>query len=142
MWSFLGKQNLIFSVKQLNKITSLSRNVSHFKRPSKLYLKDDQLSVLSRTMAKDDLTFQDLQNLRCEIIEIDRNINEVNVDSCIVGYCSKEVKLDTAKLYLDFLKSQKIEVNFATYGKLLKLYYLHSRQSQISQEAEDEILTM
>lgn len=130
----------LLSVKQFNNFTKL--NVSNFKRSSKLYLNEDHVSILSKTIAKADLTFQDFNSLRQEIIKIDRNINEINVDSCIVGFCCKDLRLDTAKLYLEFLKSQNIEVNFATFGKLLKLYYSHFLQNGPNQEAESEILNM
>lgn len=133
----------ILSVNSANKLIKIHKlSVSHFKRPGNLKLQENHSVLMNEILSKNDITFKDFGFLRNKVIEMDRNISDINVDSIIVGYCSKETKLDVAKDYISFLKDQNIQINFATYGKLLRLYYHHCQKYGNNLKHEEEILEM
>lgn len=128
---------------KFNKLINISKlGVSQFKKPSHLKLQDNHTILINELLAKNEIEFKDFSKLRNKIIECDRYVNDINVDSIIIGCCSKDSNLDAAKLYVNFLKDQGIEINFGTYGKLLRLYFLYSNKYGLNKRNEEEILQM
>lgn len=62
--------------------------------------------------------------VRHELITSERYITPSNVDSIFIGLCSKERRLDIAKSYVDYMKSQSLPINNVIVSKLLRLYYM------------------
>ena len=121
-------------------ITSIA-HVSNYKRPMMLKLEDINSRILEDAVINSSKE-HDWQRVRSQIIENDRSINAINVDSHIIGYCIKHNNLGSGKSYIQFLKDQKYEINFATSGRLLKLYHDHCSQKGTKEEDEKEILEM
>lgn len=65
------------------------------------------------------------ENVSKELITSERNVNSSNVDGIIITMCIKEQRLDIAKSYADYIASQSRQLNDASIGKLLRLYYNH-----------------
>lgn len=89
----------------------------------------------------------DWGTLRKELITSERSITPTNVDGIVLENCNKENRLDVAKSYLKFLKSQSLTINDVSICKLLSLFYRHYRgtheeekNQSISQEDEVEII--
>ena len=121
--------------------TTAIANASNYKRPMMLKLEDVNSRILAdavNSASKD----HDWQRVRTQIIDNDRSINAVNVDSHIIGYCIRHNNLGSGKSYIQFLKNHGFEINYATSGKLLKLYHDHCFQKGTKKEEENEILDM
>ena len=116
-------------------------NVSNFKRSSVLSTEDSHLKLLT-DIVNGSLEDLDWKKVRSEIITNDRNISAVNVDSYIVGFCIKGLKLKSAKSYISFLKKQGLEINNGTSGKYLRLLHDHCIENGTKKEDEKEILDM
>lgn len=116
-------------------IRSLS---SIYKPPNKIRLRNEALqNVLSY-----DIEEIDWENVRKELIASERSVSLNNVDGIIITLCSKECRLDIAKSYVNFMQRKSVNMNDASIGKLLRLFYLnHVFQKQpISADDEVEIL--
>lgn len=111
---------------------------SNFKRPSGFRINSNIIdSVLSKNKTKFEWEL-----LRKEIIANERHISEVNLDSNIIGMCFKDIRLDVAESYIDFLQSQSISLNNATVGKLLRLYHIYSVKNGTIAKNEKAILEL
>lgn len=129
-----------YCIKNHTKYTSIA-NVSNFKRPMTLKLEDINSRILADVVNSSSKE-QDWQKVRTQIIGNDRSINAINVDSHIIGYCIKNQNLASGKSYIQFLKDQGFQINYATLGRLLKLYHDHCFQKGTKEEDEQEILNM
>lgn len=88
------------------------------------------------------------ESVRKELIANERFVNSSNVDAFVIGTCSKERRLDIAKSYVDYMKSKSLNINDASAGKLLRLFYNHHQNEamedceKISDEDEAEIVKL
>ncbi|CAO1405542.1 unnamed protein product [Diamesa serratosioi] len=111
---------------------------SNFKRPSGFRINSNIIdSVLSKNKTKIEW-----ETLRKDIIANERHISEVNLDSNIIGMCFKDIRLDVAESYIDFLQSKSIDINNATVGKLLRLYHVYSVKNGTVPKNEKAILEL
>ena len=111
---------------------------SNFKRPSGFRINSNIIdSVLSKNKTKTEW-----ESLRKDIIANERHISEVNLDSNIIGMCFKDIRLDIAESYISFLNSEKIAINDATVGKLLRLYHVFSVKNGTIAKNENAILKL
>ena len=111
---------------------------SVYKPPNKIRLKNEALqSVLTH-----DIKTIDWENVRKELISSERSVSLNNVDGIIITLCSKECRLDIAKSYVNFMRTKSVNINDASIGKLLRLFYLNHvfEKQPISAEDEAEIL--
>lgn len=131
-----------FSV-NLNKLMKTNQlNVSNFKRPQSISLEDEQTHLLQTVFSKNSvLTVDKWKELRNDILQSYR-INDKNVDATIIGQCLKELKLKMAKSYLEFLDAEKIELNAATIGRILRIYYGKAQERELSVDECKDITRM
>lgn len=116
---------------------------SKFKPSNKLFVKGDIMSMLHSS----DLIVSEIKwdNVRHELLTKERSVNAANLDGIIVGICSKGNRLDLARSYLDFMKSQSQVINDAAIGRMIRLYYRHylfNNIDKISSEDEEDILQL
>lgn len=129
----------IFSV-NLNKLIKV--NVSNFKRPQSIYLEEEHTNLLQSEFIKNSvLSIDKWKNLRIKILESHR-INDKNVDATIIGHCLKELKLKMAKSYLEFLNFEKIELNSASIGRVLRIYYGKAQERELTLDECKDILNL
>ena len=105
---------------------------SNFKPANKIRVRSDTFQNVLSTNLKDI----DWHSVRKELIESERFINALNLDGIIIEKCNKDIRLDVAKSYINFLKSQSFVINDVSVSKLLRLFYRHHRK--INQEYEEE----
>lgn len=111
---------------------------SNFKRPSSIRINSNIIdSVLSTNKTKTEW-----ESLRKDIIASEKHISEVNLDSNIIGMCFRDIRLDVAESYIDFLNSKSIVINSATVGKLLRLYHIYSIKNGTIAKNENAILKL
>lgn len=128
-----------FSV-NLNKLTKM--NVSNFKRPQILYLEEQHTHLLQSEFMKNSvLTVDKWKDLRLKILESNR-INEKNIDATIIGHCLKELRLKMAKSYLEFLNVEKIELNSASIGRILRIYVGKAQERELNPEECKDIINL
>ncbi|CAH0550785.1 unnamed protein product [Brassicogethes aeneus] len=87
-------------------------------------------------------TQKDWKKVRQEILNNQFNkhvITPVNIDSMIIGFCTKPEKYQLASSYIKFLQKEKIKPNLATNGKYLKLLYEKNTEKCLKAD-ENEIL--
>lgn len=116
---------------------------SKFKPGNKLFIKYDIMNMLH----SNDLIVSEIKwdNVRHELLTKERSVNAANLDGIIVGFCSKGNRLDLARSYLDFMKSQSQVINDAATGRMIRLYYRHyldNNIDKISSEDEEDILQL
>lgn len=132
-----------FSV-NLNKLMNTNRlNASNFKRPQSINsLEEEQTRLLQTIFSRNTvLTVDKWKELRNDILQSYR-INDKNVDATIIGQCLKELKLTMAKSYLEFLDAEKIELNAATIGRILRIYYGKAQERELDLDECKDILKM
>lgn len=86
-------------------------------------------------------TREDWKEVRNEILSTVRSINSSNIDAITVNMCTVKKQFGLAQSYLDFLKTENIEINLATLGKYFRLLYCQGLE-QFSKEDEDRILLL
>lgn len=71
-----------------------------------------------------------------------KTVSQVNIDGLIVGSCFQKNRLDIAKSYMDYLKSESLEMNDAAVGKLLNLIWKYhtTKNLPLTEEYEEEII--
>lgn len=105
---------------------------SNFKPANKIRVRSDTFqNVLSTNI--DDI---DWQSVRKELIESERFVNALNLDGIIIEKCNKDARLDVARSYINFLKSQSFVINDVSVSKLLRLFYRYHRKFTQEHEAE------
>lgn len=86
------------------------------------------------------------ENVRKELIAGERFINSSNLDGIIIEKCIKDIRLDIAKSYLEFMNTNSRQMNDASVGKLLRLFYRHYQKTNqeilISEQDEADIIRM
>lgn len=129
----------IFSV-NLNKLIKINKvNASNFKRPRTIYLEEEHTNLLQSELIKNSvLSIDKWKDLRIKILESHR-INDKNVDATIIGHCLKELKLKMAKSYLEFLNFEKIELNAASIGRVLRIYYGKAQERELTPDECNDI---
>lgn len=114
-----------------------SRLISNYKRSDKILLKSGNYAFAEITAGK-EITESHWQKIRKDALFNSRMINEVNVDSIILGNCLSVASLSLGKSYINFLKNDGKRINYATWGKLLKLYHAAGTKSPLnSTDIED-----
>lgn len=111
---------------------------SNYKPANQIRLRNEALlNVLSN-----DPQRIEWESVRNELIANERTVNLSNVDGIIIGFCSREYRLDIAKSYVNYMKLQSLNINDASIGKLLRLFYQNRfhQKSSISSEDEAEIV--
>lgn len=69
-----------------------------------------------------DLSNEEWKDLRQELINSNSSITKNNIDSIIMNACLLNMNTKAALSYVDFLKSNKYDMNLSTTGKYLKLF--------------------
>lgn len=115
---------------------------SQFKPPNRIRIKSD---ALQNAVASSSGSIE-WESVRKELIASERFINPSNLDGIIIEKCVKDIRLDVAKSYVEFMKSKSLQMNDASVGKLLRLFYRHhqktNQESQISEEDEADIIKL
>lgn len=126
-----------------NKLMNTNKfNVSNYKRPLSIYLEDEHTHLLQSEFNNNEvLTVDKWKSLRLKILQSNR-INDKTIDATIVGHCLRELKLTMAKSYMEFLNFEKININAACYGRLLKLYYGIGQERDLSIDECKEVIEM
>jgi hypothetical protein len=103
------------------------RHVSQFKRSPILKFYGRNANIVNEILSSTGtvLNCEQWRDLRSEILQADRTVNQVNIDAIIMG----QLELEKAKSYVDFLKHDGLEVNLATRGRILRLYYNEFEQN-------------
>jgi mitochondrial ribonuclease P protein 3 len=78
------------------------------------------------------------ENVRKDLLN-GRNVNEKNIDGIIVGFCSRVKRLDLAKSYFDFIKSQNYLPSDGASAKYLRSIWSHKQANKSFQINHDEI---
>lgn len=65
---------------------------------------------------------------------------QVNVDATLLGLCNPETQLRVAQSYLDFLQSEGITPNYATIGRILRMYYPAHQKGELLDKDQQDIL--
>lgn len=118
---------------------------SKFKPPNKVRYRTEALT----SVLENNHTNVDWENVRHELISQGKFINKLNLDGIVIDGCLIENRLDIAKSYIEFLKSQSLQINDATVGKLVRLYHRRHRKNQetnssttLPAQDEDEIIQL
>lgn len=107
---------------------------SNFKPNSKVRVRGEALNnVLSTPPA-----VIDWNNVRNELISSERFLKPANVNGIVVDFCLREIRLDIAKSYLDYLKSNAMDINDGCISKILSVYYSHYSKIKLKPTQEDE----
>lgn len=77
------------------------------------------------------------QSIRAEM-RSSKRVNESNLDGIILGMCNQQRRLDVAKSYFEYLKSQSIQINDVSISQLLRMFYNHYEQDKREVSAKDE----
>ena len=78
--------------------------------------------------------------IRQTALESGRQINLVNVDASILGFClGEKADLQMGKSYVNFLEKEGIDINLATMGKLLKMYVSSAKNNALNDEEQTEV---
>ncbi|XP_008192100.1 mitochondrial ribonuclease P catalytic subunit [Tribolium castaneum] len=85
---------------------------------------------------------QEWKDLRNEILNSVKSITPANIDAVTVNVCTINKKYNLALSYLEFLRSENIELNLATLGNYLKLLYAKGLEEQLSPKDEEKILLL
>lgn len=118
-----------------------SRLISNYKRSDKILLKSDNYAFAD-IIAGNEITESHWQKIRNDALCNSRMINEVNVDSIILGNCLSNANLNLGKSYINFLKNDGKKINYATWGKLLKLYHAAGTKSPLNPADIEDINRM
>lgn len=81
----------------------------------------------------------DWSELRNRVLK-HRFYSKVNVDTTILGLCSRHGSLDNGRSYLRFLEENEIPLTAGIAGKYLKLFALPAGQECLSEEQSAEVL--
>lgn len=80
--------------------------------------------------------------IRDKMLENAYSVNLTNVDSLIISKCFNGARLDIAKSYMDYLKSNNLSISDAFIIKLIRLYYARYRTTgELSKKDSDELLS-
>lgn len=116
---------------------------SQFKPANKIRVKADALQIALANSTNGSIEWE---SVRKELIASERFINPANLDGIIIEKCNKDVRLDIAKSYFDFMNSKSLQMNDASIGKLLRLFYRHhqktNQENSISEKDEAEIISL
>lgn len=77
-------------------------------------------------------------NIRNDLMKNEMTVNKNNIDGIILSKCFNGAQLDLALSYIDFLKSNSLNINDGSISKLIRLYYNHYRNKNIDLTHEDE----
>jgi ribonuclease P protein 3 len=81
-------------------------------------------------------------SVRSNLIKSEVTVNQTNVDAIIISKCFNGSHLKVALSYIDFLKANKLKINDAVIGKLIRLYYKHyaNEENSLCEGDEEEVI--
>ncbi|XP_044729425.1 mitochondrial ribonuclease P catalytic subunit-like [Chrysoperla carnea] len=106
------------------------------------------LTTFSEGYAQDRLQSKYVFTVTFYLIHsISKELRDLNPDwltlaETVIGFCIQDKRLDIAKTYFEYLKTEKIQLNNAFISKLLRLYYVCYNEAAISKEIEIEIINL
>lgn len=82
------------------------------------------------------------EEIRKKMLENSFTTNLTNIDSLIISKCFNGARLDIAKSYLDYLRSNNLSISDAFIIKLIRLFYARYRTTgELSKKDSDELLS-
>ena len=120
-----------------NLIQVFTRN---YAKPAFRKVRSDALSSI--LMDKPDVI--QWEGVRKQMMENDYTVNTTNVDALIISKCFNGARLDIAKSYLEYLKSNNLNISDAFVIRLIRLYYARYRtkEEDFTKEQAEELLKL
>lgn len=108
--------------------------VSNFKPNNKVRIRGE---ALSRVLLDPSVVI-DWSSVRSELIANEKFLKPANINGIVIDFCLREKRLDVAKSYLEYLRTNSLEVNDGCISKILSIYYAFYAKAQLDPSPEDE----